>query len=345
MKRVLSIVLAIMMLLSLVALSSCGKKSEPKKDAEAKLGLGVIAAYGDSTNAEGESNGKTGLTVTTAAVLVGEDGKIVKCAIDELAIDLSYTAEGKGVALADLRTKLEQGTDYGMAAYGQSQDKNGDGVVKEWNEQVAALTSKIEGKTIDEVKALVVNGYGTEDVQTAGCTIAISGLVAAVEKAAANAKTTATASEVKLGVVAAQTVSDFTEEKAGSNELEVTVTAAAMADGKVAAAATDCIAASVAFDGKGVVTSDVKAALTTKLELGTNYGMAAYGQSQDKNGDGVVKEWNEQAAAFDAALVGKNATEIAALENAGYGVESLQTAGCTIAISDMVKAAVKAATV
>ena len=89
----------------------------------------------------------------------------------------------------------------------------------------------------------------------------------------------------------------------------------------------------------------MKAALTSKKELGTNYGMAAYGQSQDKNGDGVVKEWNEQAAAFDAALIGKNATEIAALENAGYGVESLQTAGCTIAISNMVQAAVKAATV
>ena len=63
------------------------------------------------------------------------------------------------------------------------------------------------------------------------------------------------------------------------------------------------------------------------------------------NGDGVVKEWNEQGAAFDAALVGKTGTEIAALESEGYGVESVQTAGCTIAISDMVKAAVKAATV
>ncbi|MBQ6823685.1 MAG: hypothetical protein IJP27_03445 [Clostridia bacterium] len=341
MKRFLSIALILMMVLSLAA---CGTKEAAK---DVKLGLGVVAAYGNSTNAEGETNGKTAVTVTTAAVLVDADGKIVACAIDELAPDLSYTAEGKGVAVADLRTKLELGTDYGMAAYGQSQDKNGDGVVKEWNEQVAALVAAIKGKTIDEVKGLVVNGYGTEDVQTAGCTIAISGLIAAVEKAVANAAESAAKADatLQLGVVAKQTVSDFTEEKEGSNKLEVSVTAAALADGKVTAAATDAVDATVSFDAKGVVTSDVKAALTSKKELGTNYGMAAYGQSQDKNGDGVVKEWNEQAAAFDAALIGKNATEIAALENAGYGVESLQTAGCTIAISNMVQAAVKAATV
>ena len=288
------------------------------------------------------------MTATVAAVLLDANGKIVKCAIDELAPDLAYTAEGKAVANADLRTKLELGTDYGMAAYGQSQDKNGDGVVKEWNEQVAALVAAIEGKTIDEVKALVVDGYATEDVQTAGCTIAVSGLIAAVEKAVANAADSAATADaaLQLGVVASQTVTDVTDEKDGSNELEITVTAAALdANGKVQAAATDCVAASVSFDAKGAVTSDVKAALATKKELGTNYGMAAYGQSQDKNGDGVVKEWNEQAAAFDAALAGKDAAGIAALEADGYGVESLQTAGCTIGISDMVKAAVKAATV
>lgn len=70
--------------------------------------------------------------------------------------------------------------------------------------------------------------------------------------------------------------------------------------------------------------------------------MASYGT--DLNGDGTVKEWNEQAAAFDEALKGKTADEISALAvDTGYGVESLQTAGCTINVNDMVKAAVKAA--
>ena len=120
------------------------------------------------------------------------------------------------------------------------------------------------------------------------------------------------------------------------------MTAALAAQGGAATSAA-LYGATIAFDAKGVVTTDLTAALQTKIEKGTNYGMAAYGQ--DLNGDGVVKEWNEQGAAFDAALAGKTATEIAALEVKGYGVESVQTAGCTIAISDMVKAAVKAATV
>mgnify|MGYP003297401072 FL=1 len=70
--------------------------------------------------------------------------------------------------------------------------------------------------------------------------------------------------------------------------------------------------------------------------------MAAYGT--DLNGDGTVKEWYAQAEAFDTACVGKTADEISALAaDKGYGVEALQTAGCTINIADMVKAAVKAA--
>ena len=68
--------------------------------------------------------------------------------------------------------------------------------------------------------------------------------------------------------------------------------------------------------------------------------MAAYGT--DLNGDGVVKEWNEQAAAFDAACVGKTAVEIEALVGAdGYGVADLQTAGCTMAVSGFAKAAAR----
>ena len=72
--------------------------------------------------------------------------------------------------------------------------------------------------------------------------------------------------------------------------------------------------------------------------------MSVYGT--DLNGDGTVKEWYEQADAFDAACAGLDKDGIAALAiETGYGAETLQTAGCTIHVSDMVKAAVKAATV
>lgn len=218
--------------------------------------------------------------------------------------------------------------------------------MKEWNEQVAAFIASVEGKTIDEVKAMVVDGYGNDEIQTAGCTIAVSDFVTALEKAVAAAvESAATANDtLQLGTVTTQSTTDATEEKDGTNELDSTFTAAVLdKDGKVVVASTDALQAKIGFDIKGACTTDVATAMKTKKELGADYGMAAYGA--DKNGDGVVKEWDEQAAAFDAALVGKTAAEITALESEGYGVEAVQTAGCTIAVSDFVQAAVKAATV
>ena len=92
-----------------------------------------------------------------------------------------------------------------------------------------------------------------------------------------------------------------------------------------------------------MTTAEKGAAIGTKKDAGANYGMAQYGQ--DLNGDGTVKEWFEQADAFNAACIGKTASELSALAvETGYGATDLQTAGCTIHIGDMVKAAVKAAT-
>ncbi len=337
MKKILSVILMILLVASMFTLAGCGAK-------ELKFGLGVSAKYGNSSSADGETNGTTEVTTTVAAVLVDESGKIVKCVIDEAQTKANYTSEGKAVANEGFKTKGELGADYGMSKYGT--DLNKDGVVKEWNEQIAAFISKVEGKTIDEVKALVVDGYGNDDIQTAGCTMAVAPYVTALEKAVNNAKESkATADDtLNLGVVSSEEVADATEEKAGSVEFNTTATAAVLGkDGKVMAAATDTASATISFDTKGVTDVDTTKAISTKAELGENYGMSAYGT--DLNKDGVIKEWNEQAAAFDATLAGKTADEIAGLEKDGYGVEALQTAGCTIAVSDMVKAAVKAATV
>jgi hypothetical protein len=71
--------------------------------------------------------------------------------------------------------------------------------------------------------------------------------------------------------------------------------------------------------------------------------MAKYGKNQDKNGDGIVLEWYAQAAEFDKAIVGKVAGDFAALAgDDGYATGDLATAGCTMAIGDMIKAATAA---
>ena len=66
--------------------------------------------------------------------------------------------------------------------------------------------------------------------------------------------------------------------------------------------------------------------------------MVAYG--------GAKKEWYAQADAFDAQILGKTADDVKALaDNTGKAGDDLVTAGCTINVADMIKAAVKAATV
>ena len=226
-------------------------------------------------------------------------------------------------------------------------------VVLEWNEQAAAFISLVEGKTLEQVKALCADdGYGVEAVQTAKCTIHIVDFVKAIEKAYANATVEVGASDkLGLGVTSTQSYSskDATEDADGVNEVDTHYAAVATdGKGKVTGIIVDSTQAKFAFDATGKATLDIGTAISTKIELGDNYNMKKYGQSQDKNGDGKVLEWYEQADAFEAFCVGKTADEINAGalttgDNAGYGVEALQTAGCTIHVSDLVSAAVKAA--
>ncbi len=334
MKRVLSAVLCILLLATMFVLGGCSKKEEPLK-----FGMGIVSAIEEATDADGDTNGAGEVTHDVAAVLVDAEGKIVKCRIDTAANSVAYTSEGKYVEAGDFATKREQGDNYGMVAYAKAE--------KEWYEQVDAFEALVVGKTADEVKAFIADGgKGTEDVINAGCTIVIAGFANAVVEAveaAAESKATASAT-LNLGIYSAQADSkDATAEADGVNEVDTTVVAAALdAEGKVIVSSTDAIQAKFTFDAKGASTL-ADNTLSSKKDLGEKYGMAAYGA--DLNKDGVVKEWNEQAAAFDAACAGLNAEGIAALEVEGYGVESLQTAGCTIGISDMVQAAVKVATV
>lgn len=334
MKKILSVVLCLIMLVSVLSLSGCTAKET------LKFGMGVFSQIEKVTNAQDSADGSAKAAITVAGVLVDKDGKIVKCVIDTAENTGSFTSDGRFVVAEGFKTKYEQGNDYGMKAYANAP--------KEWFEQVDAFTSLVVGKTIDEVKALVVEGdKGNDEVVKAGCTIIISDFVKAIERAVKVAAESDATKEnnLKLGIVSAQTGSkDATAEAEGVNEIDTTVVAVALDnDGKIVAASTDSIQAKIKFDNKGVSTTTA-GEITSKKEAGKNYGMSSYGQ--DLNGDGVVKEWDEQGAEFDKALVGKTASEISALANdKGYGNDDLQKAGCTINVADMVKAAVKAATV
>lgn len=334
MKKALVIALCLIMAVSVVFVG-CGNTTnteETTAPAETTLKFGSAVAVGTPavTDATADKDGSGKLDFTVAAVTVDAEGKIVACALDTVSNTVNFTADGKAVAKEEFKTKYELGNDYNMVAYG--------GATKEWFEQADAFEALVAGKTLDEVKALVAEeNKGTDEVINAGCTIMINEFVAAIEKAynaAADSAVTA-ADTLKVTASTELTTADATEDKDGSSKVSTTVFAAAVnAEGKVVACASDCVELTYTFTTAGVATLDTTKEIVSKKEKGADYGMVAYG--------GATKEWNEQAAAFDAACVGKTAAEIATLvAEDGHGVADLQTAGCTIFVTGFVKAASK----
>jgi len=334
MNKIFSVILTALIALTVFTAAGCSKNNstseQPTDKADPlKLGLGVYTVA-SATDATEDKAGEGQFTVTAAAVLVDNDGKIVKAFIDCADNKVGYTADGKAVANDSFTTKHEAGKGYNMVAYGNA--------AKEWYEQADTLCSLIVGKNADEVKALIeADGKGTDEVINAGCTINVTEFAYAVDKAITNAvESSAVADDtLKLGVSTVQSTDDAAEDKLGYNKVETTLFAAAVnADGKVTAALSDCVEAEFKFDAVGASYFDSSEKILTKKELGDNYGMKAYGGSK--------KEWYEQAAAFDAACIGKNAGEITGLmADNGKGIAELQIAGCTVTVSGFVKAASK----
>ena len=325
MRKILCALLTALLLLSAMTLVSCDKEPETLK-----FGLGVYTNVSKADSATEDADGQGKVAITAAAVTVDAEGKIVSCVLDTADITVKYTADGKAVANDSFKTKYELGKDYNMVTYG--------GAAKEWFEQADAFMALVKGKTLAEVKALVAEGNkGNDEVMNAGCTIMINEFVLAIEKAVGNAVDSAATAEhtLKLGMYTEQTCKDASEDAAGQNKVETTMFAAAVdSDGKVVVASSDCAQIVFGFDAAGASTYDLTKAAQTKKEQGDNYGMVAYA--------GAAKEWYAQAAAFDAACVGKTASEIAGLMGSdNYGNADLKAAGCTILVNGFVKAAAK----
>ena len=96
------------------------------------------------------------------------------------------------------------------------------------------------------------------------------------------------------------------------------------------------------YDNEEVVFTNFK----TKAELGYDYRMSVYGT--DNNNDGIVREWFEQARAFEQYVVGKTVNEVATMQTQlvnNYYISAdndLLSAGCTIQITEFIDAVVKA---
>lgn len=328
MKKLIAIMLAACCLLSLAA---CGAK-----EADYKLGLGVVL------NADSSAENNAQVDGTVAAVILDDAGKIVQCRLDVAQNKMDVTG-GAVDPTKTFQTKMELGDAYGMVAYGAA--------IAEWDAQAKAFEAYVVGKTAAEVKAIATttndHGYvvAADDTLYAGCTMQISEFIEAVAKACEDKAAVAfkAGEGFKLGVAAVSDASESTAATAdadGAAKLYSEFGAAVVgADGKILAALNDATQPKISVSTAGAITGvDYKG---TKRELGSDYGMVAYGAA--------IAEWDAQSAAFSAYVAGKTAAEVRGIETKtndhGYAVSADETlyASCTMQITGMMEVIARAA--
>ena len=334
MKKIIAFVLTACMVLSLAACGSKPATEQKPAEAEYKLGMGVVVSTDSS------KTGNAQVDATVAAVVTDAAGKIVACRIDVAQNKMDITG-GAVDAAKTFKTKVELGDDYNMAKYGS--DNNGDGIVKEWDEQTLAFEAYVVGKTGAEVACLELKEAAghmisvDENLLKAGCTMQITDFMAAIKKACEDpaAVSFKTAGEFKLGVSAISEASESVAAVAGTDgtvKMYSEFGAAVVgADGKILAALNDAIQPKITINVAGEI---VEAAFTgTKRELGDNYNMVKFG--------GAIAEWDAQSAAFSKYVIGKSAAEVRAIETKtndhGYlvAVDTALYTGCTMQITGM----------
>ncbi len=284
-----------------------------------ELMVGLAIATDISGSKEGQ---KADFGVTIVAVALDADGIIRQCLIDGIATNAAI-AEGVFASdTTDVQTKNELGDQYGMVAWG--------GAKAEWNKQAEAFASYVIGKTVTQVKGIAVDA-GTKPTDadlSASVTIAIGGFQALVEKAAANAKAMGSHVDdtLKLGITASLscTNADSGVQKSTA-QLDVNVAAMTMNGDTITGCVIDAVQAKVEMEN-GKFTTDITKPVATKNELGDQYGMVAWG--------GAKAEWNKQAEAFAAYVIGKTVEQVKgiAVDEGTKPTDADLSASVTIAI-------------
>ncbi len=328
MKKALSLVLTGALAVSLLA--GCTSKPAPQTQPNptpapaantsniAKVGLGHITSIGKSASL-GTKDGKDVLPMgqvdtIIAAVAFDKDGKVVSVTIDNAQTKVEFNKDltlKTDVKVAG-QTKVELGDKYGM--------KTASTLKKEWFEQIAALEKWMVGKKVADIKAMKVTKK--DDAHPAvpdvaelktSVTVSVEGYIAAVEEAEKNAVAVTNAAKVGLGHEVSLAKSKGYAKAADGKEtlplaqVDTTMNLVALdKDGKVVKAIIDNAQTKINFDNKGAITTDLKVAPQTKVELKEKYGMIA----QSK----IKKEWFEQAAALGKWMEGKTIADIKAMK-------------------------------
>ena len=318
MKRILALLLVLV--LALTAFVGCNKKDDDKDnggsnngnngntdgttddDDETPSEKSYSLAIGVVTNENIES---CAVTETVAVIVTDKDGKVVLCRLDCIDYDMAECEDEAPLS------KVAQGDDY---------DPYGVMAAGDWYVQSAFLESYVVGKTQSEIALLAgADGKAADAALKAGCTIGITDLLAAIDKAfesehKVSFKSTASAFTAGLSVTGSVGV----EEDEGFNvSFTVDYAAAILAGGKVVAGIIDT--AEVTFVNVAVDEDDVYSAeefdnAGTKREQGDDY---------DAWAPMAAGRWYQQVDAYAAAAKGLTKDNIASLASSGV-------AGCTI---------------
>lgn len=320
MRKVLSLMLCVAMLLSCVAFASA--------EETVKTGLSVIVDLTSSKNATAEANGVAHSNIQLIAVTVDANGVIDDCVIDYIQAKINFNAAGeivteKGTVFA---SKIELDDAYGM--------RKASPIGAEWDEQANAFAAYCVGKTVAEIIGTAVNeaGKATGADLVSSVTIPVTpfieGVVAAVNAAAdLGAKK---GDELKLtSICKVNTATNATAEKDGATQAYGTFGVFTVNNGVITSAYYDAVQSNVAVNAKGEIVTDLTAPVLTKNALLDNYGM--------RPASPIGKEWFEQAAGFSAWITGKTFADALAMgvNEKGYPTEADVITTCTMNVNDM----------
>lgn len=305
--------------MSVAMLAGCGSKPaeetapegnddaavvEDQADGGVKTGLGVITKINHSKDATAEAEGMAQAYTMLAAVTVDAEGKIVEAIVDGIQPAANFDATGHITTdlASTFESKLVAKDGYGL--------KKASGIGKEWYEQSEAFSAYIKGKTIDEIKAIPVDGDGvaTGDDLKSSVTVTATALMDVVVKAMENAQDLGASASDKLGLAVDGTIANSAD--AGDEDGVVEgysniVVATFDADGKVTSSIIDAVQTQIKFDASGKILSDMEALYPSKVEIGDDYGM--------KVASSIGKEWYEQAKALSDYFVGKTVADVKAM--------------------------------
>ena len=319
------------------AASSEAASSEAATEAGVKTGMAIVSSTSVS-DADADTDGKAQVDSTVAAVLVGEDGKIISCKLDVAQNKVAVKADGSFDTTATFKSKQELKEDYNM--------KGASPIGKEWYEQANAFAEYVVGMTAEEVRAIETNpdahnGPVDADI-AASCTMSVTAFIEAIAQATENAQALGAFADDTLALGLSTEFSSSAVQPAdneGEGLVQTDTTYAAVttdAEGKITSSIWDCTQAKFDVTEAGEVTS--KGDIVSKQDQKEAYNM--------KGASGIGKEWYEQANAYAAWLAGKTAADVAAVETDAEGhngpTDADIAASCTMNVLDFNAAVEKA---